>query len=280
MLSGTGTAPHRDRGYHAVVTSCQDWIGALSNLRDERVPCVLVVVAGVKGSAPREEGARMIVAKDGIRYGTIGGGRLEQLATENAQEMLKGDGVAALNVEFPLGETAGQCCGGSVTLFFERHEWRRREIVIFGAGHVGQALGGLADYLDADLRLVDSRTQGELHPKPTEELASRLDLVDAPEGVVDEIEPGASIVVMTHSHALDQVILEACLPRIHEFAYVGLIGSERKWARFKERLVAKGFDQTAIEMVRSPIGLVRGSKEPRAIALSVAAELLGIPAEV
>ncbi|MCH2105546.1 MAG: xanthine dehydrogenase accessory protein XdhC [Planctomycetes bacterium] len=262
------------------MTSCQDWIGALSALRDERVPCVLVVVAGVKGSAPREEGARMIVAGDGIRHGTIGGGRLEQLATEHAQAMLTGDGAAAENVEFPLGETAGQCCGGAVTLFFERHEWRRREIVIFGAGHVGQALGGLAGYLDADLRLVDSRTPEELHPKPSAELAARLDLVDAPEGVVDEIEPGASIVVMTHSHAIDQEILEACLPRIHEFAYVGLIGSERKWARFQERLAAKGFSDEAIGAVRSPIGLVRGSKEPHAIALSVAAELLGVPLEV
>ncbi len=251
----------------------------LSALRDERVPCVLVVVAGVKGSAPRGEGARMIVAKDGIRYGTVGGGRLEQLATEHAQGMLAGEGVVAENVDFPLGESAGQCCGGAVTLFFERHEWRRREIVIFGAGHVGQALGGLAGYLGADLRLVDSRTSDELHPRPSEELAERLDLVDAPEGVVDEIEPGASIVVMTHSHALDQAILEACLPRIHDFAYVGLIGSDRKWARFRERLVAKGFDETAVDAVRSPIGLVRGPKEPRAIALSVAAELLGVPAE-
>ena len=90
---GACAAPRRDRGYHAFVTSCQDWIGALSVLRDDRVPCVLVVVAGVKGSAPREEGARMIVAKDSIRHGTIGGGRLEQLATEHAQEMLTGDSV-------------------------------------------------------------------------------------------------------------------------------------------------------------------------------------------
>ena len=262
------------------MSSCQDWIGALSALRDERVPCVLVVVAGVKGSAPREEGARMIVAGDGIRHGTIGGGRLEQLATEHAQAMLTGDGAAAENVEFPLGESAGQCCGGAVTLFFERHEWRRREIVIFGAGHVGQALGGLAGYLDADLRLVDSRTPEELHPKPPSELAARLDLVDAPEGVIDELEPGASIVVMTHSHALDQAILEACLPRVHEFAYVGLIGSDRKWARFRERLKAKGFSEEALNAVRSPIGLVRGSKEPRAIAISVAAELLGVSQEV
>lgn len=248
----------------------------LSTLRDERVPCVLAVVAGVRGSAPREEGARMIVTSDGIRHGTIGGGRLEQLATEQAQAMLASEGAPALNIEFPLGESAGQCCGGSVTVFFERHEWRRRELVIFGAGHVGQALGGLASYIDADVRLVDSRELSELHPTPSEEVLARLDLVDAPEGVVDELPAGASIVVMTHSHALDQVILETCLPRILEFAYVGLIGSERKWARFRERLGAKGFSDEALDAVRSPIGIVRGSKEPRAIALSVAAELLEV----
>ena len=59
-----------------------------------------------------------------------------------------------------------------------------------------------------------------------------------------------------------------------------MIGSERKWARFQERLAAKGFSDEAIGAVRSPIGLVRGSKEPHAIALSVAAELLGVPLEV
>jgi xanthine dehydrogenase accessory factor len=263
-------------GYHAIVASCQDWIGVLSTLRDERVPCALVVVAGVKGSAPREEGARMIVTSEGIRHGTIGGGRLELLATEHARKLLVSDGARAENVEFPLGESAGQCCGGSVTLFFERHEWRKREVVIFGAGHVGQALGGLASYIDADVRLVDSRELSELHPTPTDEVSARLDLVDAPEGVIDELEPGASVIVMTHSHGLDQTILEACLPRIRDFAYVGLIGSERKWARFRERLMAKGFSEETLDAVRSPIGIVRGSKEPRAIALSVAAELLEV----
>jgi xanthine dehydrogenase accessory factor len=85
---------------------------------------------------------------------------------------------------------------------------------------------------------------------------------------------------MTHSHALDQAILEVCLRRIDELAYVGLIGSERKWARFRERLLAKGFSEAALDKVSSPIGLVQGSKEPRAIALSVAAELLDVVAKV
>jgi xanthine dehydrogenase accessory factor len=260
--------------------SCQDWIGVLSSLRDERTACVLVVVTGVRGSAPREEGARMIVTAEGIRHGTIGGGRLEQLATQHAQAMQAGEGAQVESVDFPLGETAGQCCGGAVTLFFERYDWKRPEVVIFGAGHVGQALGGLASYLNAEVRLVDSRSAEDLHPTPSAEVAARLDLVDAPEGVVDELEPGASVVVMTHSHALDQAILEVCLRRIDELAYVGLIGSERKWARFRERLLAKGFTEAALDKVNSPIGLVQGSKEPRAIALSVAAELLDVVAKV
>jgi xanthine dehydrogenase accessory factor len=222
----------------------------------------------------------MIVTSDGIQHGTIGGGRLEQLATEHAQEIEAGKGAQVESVEFPLGESAGQCCGGAVTLFFERYDWKRREIAIFGAGHVGQALGGLAGYLEAEVRLVDSRSAEELHPTPSDEIKAMLDLVDAPEGVIDELKPGASVVVMTHSHALDQTILEACLHRMDELAYVGLIGSERKWARFRQRLLAKGFREADLDAVRSPIGLVQGSKEPRAIALSVAAELLEITARV
>ena len=40
----------------------QEWLEALARFRDEGRSCCQVVVTGVKGSAPREVGARMIVA--------------------------------------------------------------------------------------------------------------------------------------------------------------------------------------------------------------------------
>ena len=76
---------------------------------------------------------------------------------------------------------------------------------------------------------------------------------------------------MTHSHALDLDVLARALTR--DFRYLGLIGSERKWSKFRARLLARGFSEAQLARVRCPIGLTKHSKEPNAIALSVAAEL-------
>jgi xanthine dehydrogenase accessory factor len=80
--------------------------------------CVLVTVASVTGSVPREPGAKLLVGVDEVR-GTIGGGHLEFKATEIAKNMLGNGGASSLH-RFALGAALGQCCGGAVTLFFER----------------------------------------------------------------------------------------------------------------------------------------------------------------
>lgn len=79
---------------------------------------VRVLVAGTKGSAPRDAGTAMLVWQSG-QSGTIGGGALEYQASANAREMLAA-GPNAKHITQPLGPTLGQCCGGSVTLVFER----------------------------------------------------------------------------------------------------------------------------------------------------------------
>ena len=77
---------------------------------------------------------------------------------------------------------------------------------------------------------------------------------------------------MTHNHALDLELVARALRR-SDLGYLGLIGSERKWARFRQRLMQRGFSEADLARVRCPIGVTTGSKEPRAIALSVATEL-------
>jgi xanthine dehydrogenase accessory factor len=248
----------------------RDWIDALSRLRDARTPCALVVVAGLVGSGPREPGARMVVAGGRPVHGTIGGGRLEQLACEHAMAQLA-RGSAVETIEVPLSDAAGQCCGGKVRLHVETYAWRRPKVVVFGAGHVAQALAGLAPWLGADMLLVDPRRAEELVPEPPAARAWELLLVDAPEAEVDELPSDALVLVMTHSHALDLEILARALAR--DFAYLGLIGSARKWSKFRARLLARGATEDQLARVRCPIGMSKHSKEPNAIALSVAAEL-------
>lgn len=89
---------------------------ALRDVIDRHGPVTRVVVADVKGSAPREVGASMIVWKNG-QTGTIGGGALEYEAAKIAEHQLSLQ--SDLTRRFPLGPELGQCCGGSVTLRFD-----------------------------------------------------------------------------------------------------------------------------------------------------------------
>ncbi len=93
-----------------------EWIGELCDLSAAGEATVLVTVAGIRGSAPRELGAKMIVSASET-FGTIGGGQLEYQATRIAAGMLDADRPVLRS--FPLGPALGQCCGGVVEILFE-----------------------------------------------------------------------------------------------------------------------------------------------------------------
>lgn len=251
------------------------WFEALSNLHAEGKPCAVVVVTEVSGSAPRESGARLIVSGGELVWGTIGGGKLELVAIEHATSLLTSGQRVTASEDYPLAEKTGQCCGGKVTLFYETYPWTKRQVVIFGAGHVAQALAGLQPYLATEVQLIDSREEAEIRPNLPAQRPWSILCVDDPEEEIDTLDPGALLLIMTHDHALDLRILERALAR-GGFPYVGLIGSERKWLRFQKRLAERGFSSEQTASVRCPIGASKTSKEPNAIAISVAAELLDL----
>ncbi|MDJ0712222.1 MAG: xanthine dehydrogenase accessory protein XdhC [Woeseiaceae bacterium] len=93
-----------------------EWIDELIDLSAAAEPAVLVTVAGIRGSAPREIGAKMIVTRSET-IGTIGGGQLEFQSTRVAVDMLDDEGLRLRS--FPLGSSMGQCCGGVVEILFE-----------------------------------------------------------------------------------------------------------------------------------------------------------------
>lgn len=257
------------------MTSPSTWFEALAGLKEAGIPCAVVVVTEVSGSAPRESGARLIVAEGKLAWGTIGGGNLEHIAIAHGTELLKEGGHLSESREYPLAESTGQCCGGKVTLFYETYPWTTRQVVIFGAGHVAQALAGLHGYLGSDLLLIDSREEAELQPPVPGSRPWSLLCVDEPEEEIDVIPPSSLVLIMTHDHALDLRVLEKALTR-GTFPYVGLIGSDRKWLRFQKRLAERGYSPEQIASVVCPIGSAKTSKEPKAIAVSVAAELLEV----
>ncbi|MBU2677150.1 MAG: xanthine dehydrogenase accessory protein XdhC [Gammaproteobacteria bacterium] len=93
-----------------------EWIEELTDLCAADEAAVLVTVAGIRGSAPREIGAKMIVTANET-IGTIGGGQLEYQCTRVAASLLQDEALSLRS--FPLGSSMGQCCGGVVEILFE-----------------------------------------------------------------------------------------------------------------------------------------------------------------
>ena len=316
--------------------------------------CALVTVAAVRGSAPREPGARLVVAPDGGFRGTVGGGELEWRALGAARSALSRDTPTAAFDRFALGPDLGQCCGGSVRLLtevfdrdrleevralaageaagpfvtrgrigpraveravegggadeapgglpaaqrsgntlpgaggvpandglpvevrdddviIERFRDPRRTVWLFGAGHVGRALMLALAPLPFDVTWIDER-EG-LFPAAVPANVHPLHSAD-PAAEVARAPSEAFVVVMTHHHPLDLAIVHAALAA-ERFAYVGLIGSASKRARFTRRLREAGVAEDRIAGLVCPVGMTSiRSKLPAAIAAGIAAQLL------
>ncbi|WP_334061079.1 xanthine dehydrogenase accessory protein XdhC [Limimaricola cinnabarinus] len=107
---------------------------------------VRVLVAATAGSAPRDPGTAMLVWKDG-QSGTIGGGALEHEAVLAARDMLEA-GRATAQRRLPLGPALRQCCGGAVTLVWERFD----EATLPPPGPRARAMGPAGDMPEAVAR--------------------------------------------------------------------------------------------------------------------------------
>ena len=308
------------------------WLESVLQWLEAGHPAILVHVAAVKGSAPREAGAAMLVGEEALT-GTIGGGELEYRAIAKARQMLSGNPVPSLD-RIALGPELGQCCGGSLTLMFEpfvpadlawvrklanaaqgpepvlrtvrigeggtmTRDWqvaeqasqhdveiteqgdglalcelmnnRRPDLFVFGAGHVGRAVIRAVEPLGFAVTWIDGRADAFPADGPA---GVRTWSLAMPELAAEEAAPGAFFLVMSHSHSLDEAVCEAVLKR-GDFAYLGLIGSATKAARFKKSLAKSGISEAGLKRLTCPIGLPGlTGKDPATIAASVAADLL------
>jgi xanthine dehydrogenase accessory factor len=320
-----------------------DWLPALISALHREPVVVRILLADVRGSAPREPGVGMLVDRAGSE-GTIGGGQLEWEMLAAARGMLEDARVGARLARMVLGADLGQCCGGVVEVWLERFTSAdldllqaareaamrgsavlvstltprgvERRVVqgsglhaaadrllraprgqapprlsrgaggevtlaerlddecpplwLYGAGHVGQALARILMELPLRLTWIDSRA--ELFPADLEGVRV-LDGAD-PVASVADAPPGARFVVLTHSHPLDYALCRAILAR-NDFAWVGLIGSASKAARFRSRMARDGLAHEVIAKLVCPIGIGGiASKWPAAIAVGIAAQLL------
>lgn len=229
----------------------------------------LATVIGVDGSAPRAAGARMIVWPDGHIYGTIGGGNFEHQVTRVALEALLDGQPRRYAVH--LTRDLGMCCGGAMEVYIEPLPPRER-MIVFGAGHVARPTASIARELGFDVTVVDERDD-QLTP---ERFFGATLVNEDPRRFARGLETDAStyILIVTHDHALDQDLLELLLPRT--WAWLGLIGSRAKIAKFFLRLRAAGVDESLFPRVSAPVGLDIGAETPEEIAVAIAAEVVRV----
>jgi len=300
----------------------------------------------------------MLVWNDGL-CGTIGGGQLELSGIAQARAMLDPRTPAALTERFSLGPQLAQCCGGSVTLLFERlgatalpwlATWadaahsggeavmvtnlrdptdgkvfvhaaqladaalpapvterlpgfiagrsrcslieshdrrdayvieaigdRSRPLYLFGAGHVGRAVVQALAPLPFRITWIDSRRDAFPTDAPPNVVACDA---DNPPSLVGGAPADTFFLVMTHRHPLDLDICARALQR-DDFAFLGLIGSETKRARFVSRLRARGLPPDLVQRLTCPIGIPEiAGKHPAVIAIAVAAQLVALSEQV
>ena len=152
--------------------------------------------------------------------------------------------------------------------FFERITTPPAPIVLYGAGHVGQAIAHVLSISDHPIRWLDSRSD---YVGPCNGLV--VQGIDGPDDAVSAAEPGAIHLVLTHDHELDYQLTRAILKR-NDFLFCGLIGSKTKRARFLKRLRDDGVSSEAIGRLTCPIGLPEiPGKAPSTIAVAVAAQI-------
>jgi xanthine dehydrogenase accessory factor len=259
-----------------------DWLRAAQQLRDDGQPGVLVTLAEVRGHAPREAGAKMVVARDRT-WGSVGGGNLEETAITRAREMIEAGAAEPEMTEARLNpharnEHGRQCCGGVVRLLLEPLP-ARPVIALFGLGHVGYELARILSRLPVRLLLVDSRPEQLDRVRLADVIDGTADVGIHPtllgEQVLEQLPAGAHVVIMTHDHAEDFALCDAALRLPQPLGGIGLIGSSAKWARFRAQLAAAGHAPDAIARITCPIGQpgIPG-KDPAVIAVAVAAALL------
>lgn len=190
------------------------------------------------------------------------------------------DGIRAACGDFPTGAETEAELGGRLLpkavldkgLYTEPLATQGR-VVVFGGGHVGQALVPILRMTGFRTVVFEDRPEfcsRALFPEPTELCLGDFSRVDASL----ELKPGDYCVLMTRGHAADMAVLEQLLRK--KLRYIGMMGSKRKIIAVYEHLRKEGFTDDDFGKVHAPVGLAIGSETPEEIAVSIAAQLIGV----
>jgi xanthine dehydrogenase accessory factor len=244
---------------------------ALAELETKNEPAALCTVVRSQGSTPRHSTSKMLVYEDGRFIGTVGGGELENRVFEAAKKSLI-DGKAQL-LEYSMADPARGdpgVCGGTVEVFVEPI-LPPPMLVVIGGGHVGKAVSHLAKWLGFRVAVSDDRPEFVTpQANPDADIFYECKLEELPEKL--KINNQTYLVLTTRGVAVDAPGLPPLLNS--EAAYIGVIGSKRRWKMTVDKLKEMGVSNKQIARVHSPIGLELQAETPEEIAVSIMAEIL------
>lgn len=244
---------------------------ALIDLEKNNESAALCIVTKSEGSTPRHVGSKMLVYPDGKFIGTVGGGELESRVINAALESLKTG--EALNLSYTMADPSRGdpgVCGGTMEVFVEPIN-PPATIVVIGGGHVGKAVVHLAKWLGFRVAVSDDREEfcnpesvpgaDAYYPVPMAELANQF-----------KITRQTFLVVTSRGSGIDAAGLPPLLNS--GAAYIGVIGSKRRWLTTVKALKEKGVSDESIARVHSPMGIELNAETPEEIAVSIMAEIL------
>ncbi|HVN16655.1 MAG TPA: XdhC family protein [Anaerolineales bacterium] len=246
---------------------------ALAEIEKNNESAALCTVVKSEGSTPRHVGSKMLVYPNGNFIGTVGGGDLEHRVIDEAMMAIAEDQSRLLhyNMADPSRGDPG-VCGGQVEVFVEPI-LSTPTVVVIGAGHVGKAVAYLAKWLGFRVIVNDDRVEfctPEFVPNADAYYPVTMDKL--PEQM--KINRRMFLILTTRGSSVDAAGLSPLLDS--DAAYIGVIGSRRRWATTVKALKEKGVPDEKINRVHSPIGLELQAETPEEIAVSIMAEVLMI----
>lgn len=244
---------------------------ALAALEAGQGAAALCIIVNARGSVPRHAGSKMLVYADGHIEGTIGGGEMESRVIRAAHDALA-DGAPRI-VRYQLVDpSAGDpgVCGGEVEVFVEPVR-PLPNLLIIGGGHVGRAVVHLARWLGFRVTLSDDRPE-YCHAgwAPGADAYLAVPARELPAAYPFNAE--TYIVLTTRGVPVDLELLPQLLALPH--AYLGVIGSRRRWATAARQLRERGVPDDALAGVFAPMGLELNAETPEEIAVSILAQII------
>lgn len=251
---------------------------------------VLAKVGETVGSTPRKRNAWMIMDKNQKFYGTVGGGKLEAEVEKICKEVFESKKSGVYDFSLTPKEKLGidMQCGGDAQISVEYINHQNpgefgKELgiesraYIFGAGHVGKEVEKILSYIGFLTHVLDDRQEFANRERfPT---ATEVKVIDDYYSAFDglETDENSYIIIVTRGHSWDYEVLKAALKE--KYAYIGMIGSQRKNRTIFDKLIKDGFSEEDLKIVHAPIGLKIGAETPEEIAISIVSEIIQVKSE-